>query len=487
MAKRTAIIDIGSNSVRMVIFEKTSRFAFHLLHEVKSRVRISEGAYDNNGDLQSDSIERAISALRDFLSITHSYKVRKTLAVATSAVRDAPNKKLFLKRVEDELGLRIKVIDGEREGYLGGIACANLLPHMQAVTIDIGGGSTECACIDNGKVLNSFSLDIGTVRLKELFFDRDDIEGATQYIDDALKELPAQESAHIIGIGGTYRALARAIMHQSDYPLEKLHGYSVKAKRLIKFAEEILDADEDKLKEMGIKKERFDVIKPGTLIFLRILHHLKADSLTSSGVGVREGVYLADLLRNANHRFPENYNPSMRYLLDKYIIEPEQVERIAQVTKRLFDLLHEDMDIPASFRKELSIAAKLSKIGTSLHYYSYHQHSYYLTQTALEYGYTHEQIMLISTLVRYQKRKRPKKAHREAYETLLPDDHIIEGLSFILALADALLSDHPQRVPFSLTYAKKTISVQSTDRPIYLPQEVVSTLEMPKGISVEFV
>jgi len=471
----------------MVVFEKTSRFAFHLLHEVKSRVRISEGAYDNGGDLQPEAIERAISALHDFLSITRSYKVRKILTVATSAVRDAPNKKLFLARVEKEIGVRIKVIDGEREGYLGGIACANLLPRMQAVTIDIGGGSTECACMENGRVLNSYSLDIGTVRLKELFFDRQDIKGATKYIDRALQHLPAKESAHIIGIGGTFRALARAIMQQNDYPLEKLHGYSFKAKSLVKFGEDILDADEEKLKEMGIKKERFDVIKPGTLILLRVLKHLQSERLTTSGVGVREGVYLADLLRNANHRFPENYNPSMRYLLDKYINEPEQTERISQVTKRLFDLLHKKLDIPITFKKELSIAARLAKIGTSLHYYSYHQHSYYLTQTALEYGYTHEQIMLISTLVRFQKRKRPKKAHREAYEELLPANHIIEGLSFILALADALLTDHPQKIGFSLSYAKGVISVKPTQRALYISKEVIGTLEMPKGVSVTFV
>lgn len=487
MAKRTAIIDIGSNSVRMVVFEKTSRFAFHLLHEVKSRVRISEGAYDNNGNLQPEAIERALFALRDFLSISHSYNVRKTLAVATSAVRDAPNKKLFLNLVVQEVGLHIKVIDGIREGYLGGIACANLLPHTNAVTIDIGGGSTECACIESGRVLNSYSLDIGTVRLKELFFDRQDINGAIKYIDKAIQQLPAKESDHIIGIGGTFRALARAIMQQSNYPLEKLHGYSFKAKKLIKFAEDILDADEEKLKDMGIKKERFDVIKPGTLILLRVLYHLQSSTLTTSGVGVREGAYLSDLLRHANHRFPENHNPSLRYLLDKYIIEPKQAKRISKVTKLLFSLLYDDLKIPVSYEKELNIAAKLSKIGTSLHFYSYHQHSYYLTQTALEYGYTHQQIMLISTLVRFQKRKRPKKAHREAYEALLPDNHVIEGLSFILALADALLADHPQNIPFTLFYAKKTITVKAKKEPLYLSKEVVTSLEMPKGISVSFI
>lgn len=169
MAKRTAIIDIGSNSVRMIIMEKTSRFAFHLLHEVKSRVRIAEDAYQNGGELQSPAMDRAVLALREFIQIAKSYEVRKTLCVATSAVRDANNKNLFLSRVNKELGLNIKVISGEREAYLGGIACANLLPQQDAMMLDIGGGSSECAYIKGGKVVLSSSLDLGTVRLKELF------------------------------------------------------------------------------------------------------------------------------------------------------------------------------------------------------------------------------------------------------------------------------------------------------------------------------
>ena len=208
--------------------------------------------------------------------------------------------------------------------------------------------------------------------------------------------------------------------------------------------------------------------------------------LTASGVGVREGVYLSDLLRHCNHRFPENYNPSMRYLLDKYVTEPSHARQIARVCRELFDLLHEELQIPESFKKELGIAAKLSRIGASLHFYSFHQHSYYLTQTALEYGFTHPQIMLISTLLRFQKRKRPVKAHRQAYQSLLPEDHIVEGLSYILALADALLAHRPKTVDFKLHYGRGHLTVEATKTPLYLPQEAVRALETPKELCVNF-
>ena len=487
MAKRTAIIDIGSNSVRMVIFEKTSRFAFHLLHEVKSRVRISADAYGNNGNLQDPAIERALAALRDFLTIADSYGVRKTLCVATSAVREAPNKNHFLGRVKKELGLNIKVIDGEKEAYLGGIACANLLPRADAVTIDIGGGSTECAYIENGDVVKSYSLDLGTVRLKELFFDSGDIDGAVAYVDRELQRLPQCSCAHAVGIGGTFRAISRILLKKSAHPLQKLHAYRFNAAPMQQFLGKILEAPNNTaLKKLGIKPERYDVIRPGALILSRLLKHLETTALTASGVGLREGVYLADLLRHSRHRFPEHYNPSMRCLMDRFDVAPAQSRHLARTAKQLFDLLHEYLEIPAHHRQELGIAARLCKIGTALHYYSHHQHSYYLTQTALEYGYSHETIMLVSTLVRFQKRKRPSKAHRTEYSTLLPDDGVVKMLSFLLALADALLAHQPRTVDFSLEFRGGELVVAAAGAPLYLACEQAGALEFPEKLAIRF-
>ena len=160
MAKRVTVIDIGSNSVRMVVYERTSRFAFNLLHEAKSKVRISEDAYKNSNNLQEVPMQRTLDALKDFLSISDSFKARKVLCVATSALRDAPNKKDFIQKVTRELKLNIKVIDGAKEAYLGGIACANLLPKQEnALSIDIGGGSTELCIISGKNIQNTISLN----------------------------------------------------------------------------------------------------------------------------------------------------------------------------------------------------------------------------------------------------------------------------------------------------------------------------------------
>ncbi len=485
MAKRTAVIDIGSNSVRMVVYEKTSRFAFHLLHEEKSRVRISEHAYQNNSNLQEPAMQRAINALRDFLTIASSYNVRKILCVATSAVRDANNKQVFLLRVKKELGLKIKVIDGIKEAYYGGIACANLLPKLSGVVVDIGGGSTECACIEKGKVVDSYSLNLGTVRLKELFFDHNDLKGATDYIDRALDSLPLKQTQTIVGLGGTFRALSQMIMKKNSYPLNRIHAYQFQAKELKHHGKKILKASSTKeLKELHIKPERYDIIRPGVLILLRIMKRLGADTMMASGVGVREGVYLCDILRSNQDYFPANYNPSVTYLEDAYGIEKKFSSLMVRVASTLFELLCPVFNLDVTHKPYLLTAAKLAKIGSSIHFYSYHQHSYHLIQSALEYGYTHKETLLIATLARYQNKKGPSKSHYQRYSMLLPDEATLHHLAFILSLCNILLAHRPQKIDFTLELHANRLQIIPKTGTLHLAKENLKSLTVPKPLKI---
>ena len=486
MAKRVAVIDIGSNSVRMVVYEKTSRFAFHLLHEAKSKVRLSENAYQNDGNLQETPMQRTFHALSDFLSIANSFKVRKILCVATSALRDAPNKKEFLNKVKTKLQLNIKIIDGTKEAYFGGIACANLLcKQTQALTIDIGGGSTEFSVIHEKDVTDTISLKLGTVRLKELFFDKDKLEEAIEYIDLKLQELNTIQIPTIIGIGGTFRAISTAIMEQQNYPLDKIHGFECTREVFQDFIHKILSADSSELTLLGIKPERFDVIKPGALILSRILHKIDVNTLIASGVGVREGVYLADLLRGSKDKFPENYNTSVRYLLDAHIKESSFSNQLNQLSKKIFDLTYLHFKIDPSYRYELGIAAKLYPIGNNIHFYSKNKHSYYLIQSALEYGFTHKQITLIATLVKYAKRKLPSPRHKEKYATLLPQEKSLEALSYIISLSIALLSHRPRNIDFDVVFENGELSIIS-DHVHYLNRDAIKKLVGVEGFKVKF-
>ncbi len=476
MAKVTAVIDIGSNSARMAVFKKTSRFGFYLLREEKSKVRISEGAYEHNGELQDFAIKRALNALREFLLIAKSLKTRKILCVATSAVRDAPNKSEFINLVKKELGINIKVIDGDKEAFFGGVAAANLLYEKNGVTIDIGGGSTEFALISNKKIEHTMSLKLGTVRLKELFFDKGDIEGARKYIKKELKKLgDVFNHKNVFGIGGSIRALSKVIMKKIEYPIDILHGFTYEFGEHKEFLEQILKMSDEELLKIGVKPERLDVIRPGTLIFIEAIKYLKGKKIITSGVGVREGVFLTDLLRNHNHRFPENFNPSVRTIIDVYQIDRKIASYETKIALEIFDLLKEDFKLDEKYKMHLTYAIKLSRAGELVDFYEAHKHTDYILLNSLHYGFRHCDRLLISKIIRFHKRKKIKKREIEKFKCLLPKKDIVEKLCNIFWVAK-LVNLNLSMPDVKIKYENKKIIIEGKN--LYLAKERSKTREL---------
>jgi len=445
MAKITSVIDIGSNSMRMVVFSKTSRYAFHLINETKSKVKISQDAYLNNNNLQKEPMNRAFYALASFINISKNLKARKILCVATSALRDAPNKKEFILRVKNELGLNIKIIDGNKEAYLGGVAANNLIHNKEDFyTIDIGGGSTELSLKTNNNISKTISLKIGTVRIQELYFDNNNIKDAKKYIISQLEQIPQEFLSinTIAGLGGTIRALSRAIIHNTNYSFTALHGFTYEAESNIDLFDKIINAkDKDELKSLAIRKDRFDTIKTGTFIFKTILEYLNIKTVITSGVGVREGLYLTDLLRTSNHKFPSNFNISVRSLLDRFTSDDKQTAYLGNNISKIFDALKPLHKLDDKYKSYLVVSAKLQQIGISLNYYQNNSHSSNYILNGLSYGFSHQSRILISKIIKYSKKDLPKKHNIEKYKDLLPDLLTIQWLSFMHNLNKTLNSE----------------------------------------------
>jgi exopolyphosphatase/guanosine-5'-triphosphate,3'-diphosphate pyrophosphatase len=376
MAKITTIIDIGSNSMRMVVFKKSSRFAFHLLNETKSKVKISQGSYENNGILQDIPLQRAFDTLKSFLQIAKNLKSRKILCVATSALRDAPNGKDFVKKVSKEIGINIKIIQGQKEAYFGAISSLNMLCNKSFISVDIGGGSTEFGFVEDKKILQTVSLKIGTVRMQELYFKNNDIKGAKEYIIKQLDTLPKTSLQSIVGLGGSARALSRIILAKDNYCLNVLHGFEYDVSNNIELFNNIINAkDTETLKKLEVRKDRYDTIKEGTLIFKTILEYFNTKTVVTSGVGVREGVYLSDILRTQNHKFPANFNVSVRSLLDRFTFDDKQIAYLGNNVSKIFDILKPLHNLDEKYKKTLITASKLQQIGLALDFYKNTQNS----------------------------------------------------------------------------------------------------------------
>jgi exopolyphosphatase/guanosine-5'-triphosphate,3'-diphosphate pyrophosphatase len=491
MAKRTAIIDIGSNSARLVIFEKTSRYGFHLICEQKSKVRIGEGAYEKNGYLQPIGIRRAFLTLKSFLYTMDKYQAHKTICVATSALRDAPNGKVFTAWIKKELGLAIKIIDGKQEAIYGALAANNLLPIKDGITIDIGGGSSDLALIKKGKIIDSYSLNIGTVRIKELFFDKalssmNIHEKAKAYIEKELHSLPKHFKSQLaIGIGGTARTLSKGIMKRSEYPLDKLHAFMYSLDEHYEYLHSIPLSSAKNLKHFGLKKNRYDTIREGTLIFNEILHVIEAKQVVSSAVGVREGVFLEQLLRDDKHQFPQTVNPSVHSILDRFkplvTIEKKRKMKL-KIASSLYRVLQFEIKDNMSYEQELLYALKLSAIGKTLTIYKAHQHGFYIAMQELNYGFSHKESVLISLLLRMHGKELLTKELFEKYKSLLPPKQEVKWLSFIYTLT-VFLHEASNSATIHFTLENQTLIIYS-NKPLYLAKEKIKSLEKPCAFAI---
>ncbi|WP_157278277.1 Ppx/GppA phosphatase family protein [Aliarcobacter butzleri] len=487
MSKVTTIIDIGSNSMRMVVLQKSSRFAFSLINETKSRVKISEGCYENDGNLQEIPMQRAYESLKSFLNISNALKSRKIICVATSALRDAPNSKTFINKVRNDLGLNIKVIDGEKEAYFGGVAASNLLHDDTFVTVDIGGGSTEFCFVKNGKIEKSISLNIGTVRIKELYFNKNNIDGAKKYILDNLEKifkLDVEIPKKVVGIGGSIRALSKLIMAKNQYPLDILHGYTYEVKNEIALLNRISKSKNcEDLKSFGIKKDRFDTIKEGSFIFKTILEELKTQTVVTSGVGVREGVYLTDLLRNSNHKFPHNFNVSVKSLLDRFQIDEKQSAYFGNNAKKIFDSLKPFHKLDNKYKELLVVASKLNSIGSVLNFYKSNDNAFDFILNGLNYDFLHTSRVIVAYTIKFSKKSLPLQEDILKHKDLLPSLEVVQWMSFMISLNIAINQDF-SRPKVEYILKNKTLEINLPNKS-FLIESNIDKIETPQDLILE--
>lgn len=482
MAKITSVIDIGSNSVRLAIFQRTSQFGFSLLFEFKSKVRISEKSYENRGFIQEKPMERTICVLKQFHKIAKDYKSKKILCVATSAVRDAPNKNEFIKKVFTSSGLKVKVLDGKKEAFYAGVACANLCHKKDGIVVDIGGGSTECTLIENGKIQDIVSLNLGTIRLKELFLDkRADKKSIRSFILKEFQKVPKNfKHPNILGVGGTIRCLAKLFMKQNNFGSQIIHGFEMSVKKVLPLIEKIINQREDRLHELGISAYRSDSIQGGLLIFLSLLELFESKEIIACGVGIKEGVFLADCLRNHSCSFPNGINPSLRFIKDS--LRRSRMNEVSKNFLRIFfEILEEDFSLRPSHLVFLEIAMDLLELGVSTDFYHNKKHASYRAKYMLNYGYSHQDRGLVALLLEFSDKKLPKEFDLISNfqdPVTLPT---IQILSFILAISRlfGLLGGKEVQVEYNLGEVK-IFGLKNN----FLLKEKISKLSIPKNLSL---
>ncbi|MBN7275385.1 exopolyphosphatase [Ligilactobacillus pobuzihii] len=306
-----AVIDLGSNSVRMTVVKINDDGSTELVKQSKEFVRLSANM-GKEKVLKKEPIERTLGALKDFKKYLDSLDHLEIRAVATAAVRQAVNQKKFLKKVKDEVGFDIEVISGNTEAYYDYLGVTRSLPANNCVIVDTGGASSEIILVQNGRASNLISIPVGSVTLSQQFGLEDEVSAnkifeLLVYLNKVFNDiwwLRNGQNLPVIGLGGSNRTIAKINRNYNNFlDFEDIHGYKLSDDEVNKTFENILQLNcESRKKVGGLSKTRADIIIGGLAPIVNLMQYLDSDRVMFSKCGLRDGIIFEKLDKHMQER-----------------------------------------------------------------------------------------------------------------------------------------------------------------------------------------
>jgi exopolyphosphatase / guanosine-5'-triphosphate,3'-diphosphate pyrophosphatase len=469
--ERLAALDVGSNSIRLLVAEYDPVSGLTVVDEVKDQPRLAHNLAET-GVLDAGAVERAIAGLARMRVVCQRRGVRRIAAVATSAVREATNGEEFVQRVRDELGIPLRIIDAETEANLSWRSVAHhfRMDGARALVADIGGGSLEIIGAVDGLVESTISLPLGAVRLTESHLSgrkdpRKEVESVRKDIRRMLrKSFPWREWTNpiFIGSGGTFTNLGRMAVGRRGLPVpDSIHGTSVPTGEVEQLLEWLCTRTPEQRKNVvGLNPERADIILAGLAVTAELLDLSDARSVTISAFGLREGL----LLEMAGATAPAGNDPLrvLREFVERCQGDRRHVEQVRYLALQLYDQLGEVLGCTPEERALLEAAALLHDVGQLVSYRRHHKHSYQLIMHADRLPLSPRDRAIVALVSRYHRKSGPKKKHEDFGEMETPDQAIVRRLSSLLRVADGLDRGHTavvDTVQSELTDERLTIRV----------------------------
>jgi exopolyphosphatase / guanosine-5'-triphosphate,3'-diphosphate pyrophosphatase len=458
---RIAAIDIGTNSLHMIVVRVRPDLSFEIMDREKEMVRLGAGGLDGRA-LTSEAMHAALQVLSKFERLAQSHRVDRIIAVATSAVREAENGGEFLHAVTEQTGIRAQVIVGTEEARLIHLAAVYGVGSAAEtiVVVDIGGGSVEITCGIGTHVEAGRSFKLGVIRLTERFVKSDPLAAGDErklvkHIDAEAGEF-LDKIAHagfdrLIGTSGTILSLGGMA--------SGLHGRSagsalrnrrVPAKALHRLRKQLVELSLDKrLRLPGLEPRRADLAVAGSVLLDAIVRRLGAEDITLCDMSLREGLVLDYIARHRKEivqadRYPDIRRRSIIELAERCNYWPEHATQVARLAMALFDATRAVHGLTDREREWLEYAALLHDIGVHISYEGHHKHSYYLIKNGDLRGFEPEEIDVMALVARYHRSTTPKNGHAEYARLPRKRRQMVRTLSAIVRLAESLDRSHAQ-------------------------------------------
>ena len=472
---RLAAIDIGSNSIRLVVAEYLPHGQFRVLDEERESTRLAK-SLSLSGRISDEAMDATIQCLRRFQKIAAGFQVSRLRTIGTAAVREAENGRDLCSRSVGELALDIEVISAYEEAHFAFLSVKKAfdISDRNVAIADIGGGSTELVFASAGYVEGIVPMQLGAVRTTELYggpeqLFGEDYQRLSTQVDKVLKERvgkPPFVPQVLFGSGGTFTSLASMLMAAagtSDRPewgyrarraevkhlLERLQAMTIKQRRHI----------------AGLNADRADIIIAGLAIIDRLMRRLKVNVVQVHRGGVRDGLLWSMVQQlQPSEAAREDGNAAISQFAQSCGADWNHSSHVAALAREIFEKLREEFDMDASGARIIEVAAMLQDVGYLINYEQHHKHSYHLILNSHLPGFMRHDIELIANVARYHRGARPKRKHDNFRRLAEADQRRVKQLVSILRVAGGLDRSHSQQVELvgvKITDKRITLSIRS--------------------------
>jgi len=452
--ERVAVIDLGSNSARLVIANIMPGDAngghFVVYDELKEHVRLAQDM-NRDGFLKPPRVAQAVKTLQMFKKLCDSHKVTTVHAFATNAVRRAKNQKSFIDEINSVCGFKFKVLSDEEEAthiYQGVI---NSMDIPKGIIMDVSGSSCQLIHYNRRNVLNRENLPFGTITLNEIFGDpnatgQDQSALIEDYVKTQFSQIPwlndIDPETQLIGVGGSFRNLAKICRRMTRYPLPMIHNYPIESDMFNKVYTSIKELDAtQRAKIKGLSTQRSDIFMSALACIKGFVEHVGTSKMVISGYGIREGVLFNHAAPNTLERpLPDVLWHSVYTMMKYFDVNIPHAEHVQALSVQLYKQLRVLHKLPRQYVKVLRVAALLHDAGMRIKYYDHNRHSYYFILNANLNGFSHREIILAAFVAHCHVADEINMKEWDKYKDLLREEDLVavKKLGVILRIAESL-------------------------------------------------
>jgi len=446
---RYGIIDIGSNTFRLIIAEVGDDF-YSITDGFKETVRLSAGL-DENNILSEEKLNYGFKTLKMFKRYCELSKTDEIKVVATAALRKAENRDLFLKKARLELNLEVQLLSGDEEANYDFLGAVNSISIKDFLFMDIGGGSTEIGLVKNRQFMEGISIPLGAVDLTRKFYlenniSKNNLKDLETYLEREFKKIDwvkKNNGLPLIGIGGTIRNIGKIRKREIHYPLNSMHNFEIELKDVKDIYDRVSNKNlEDRKKINGLGSDRADIFVGATCAVKKVMEYSNSSKLVISREGVREGLIYSKLGYGLKNTVKDPLKFSVKNMLKVYESDIEHPEHVCFLFTKLFNELKDVHNIKEDVSNIIYASAMLHDIGKMLDYKNHYEHSFYIMLNSILRGLTNEEQLkasIVAGLHTGSKLKINKKQYKKIKKMFNKEEvKTLKKLGILLALAEGL-------------------------------------------------